>query len=82
MSMRPELTPLDRRVLSLLYPLSAKRCVNVYDGLRRGLQSQTHRTVTERDVYLILRGLEHWGFANNNRGWWRRTERGDMELAR
>lgn len=70
-----QLTPLDRRVLEAL-PLAADCEV---PGMRahyvamQVFHPEVPAATQRREVLEILRGLERFGLAMNDNGWWRRA---------
>lgn len=71
MSLSPELTPLDRRVLEAVkrQPRRVRDVAEQANKRRPGWD-----TVSDRDIEAILRGLEHLGHVTRTRnGWWRAT---------
>lgn len=61
MSLAPQLTSLDRRVLAMV-EARPRRARYVAKATRESLG----------DITLILRGLEHLGLVKHANGWWRR----------
>jgi hypothetical protein len=79
MSLNLQLTPLDRRILEVL-PLAADcevagiRAERVAKLVVRSQWPRVETTDAERhEVLEILRGLECFGLAMNDNGWWRRA---------
>lgn len=64
MTLAPELTALDRRVLAMIDRPVGLRLREI---ARRVRQPQDH-------VWQILRGLEHLRLATGRGGWWRATQ--------
>jgi hypothetical protein len=63
MALAPEPTPLDRKVLACLSPITGSRASRIAQVLRE----------SPEDVRLILRGAEHLGWAKCRGGWWRKA---------
>jgi DNA-binding Lrp family transcriptional regulator len=60
MALSPELTDLDKRVLG-----------NVVEHPKRRVSSIAHRArLSIPDTWNTLRGLEHLGLVQSNKGWW------------
>lgn len=74
MSLEPTPTPLDARVLAAL-PRD-RPGLRAHDVAKRLEPKYGPPPPTlDRDVRLILRGLEHLGHTTGTGGWWRRLER-------
>jgi hypothetical protein len=71
-ALAPSLTPLDERVLGALDHCPGKRLRAVTAYVNRRVSYGGTR-VSDADVRLILRGLEHLGRASGRGGWWRRA---------
>lgn len=73
---KPRLTDLDQAVVAAL-PASGERgrrlgAITENVATRTGGPSCNPHPQLEREVWLILRGLEHLGRAHNRNGWWTR----------
>jgi hypothetical protein len=68
MTLVPELTKLDRRVLASVPRLVGVRAYAIVEKFADGQAAD------------ILSGLEHLGYVAQRNGWWRRTELGQRIL--
>lgn len=72
MTLEPQLTKLDERVLAALDRQSGQRLAQIMKRIHRhDSRYYIFPRTREEDVRLILRGFEHLGKAQCRGGWWR-----------
>lgn len=69
MAQAPPLTDFDRRVLR---SVPEDVGIRTHESVKRVTRKDEPGAREGREIYLVLRGLEHLGLIEQRGGWWRR----------